>query len=53
MKVAAYVRVSSRSQKFDSQESEIKKWLKNNDIAAANVVISIPSRHRLERSASC
>lgn len=37
MKIAAYIRVSSRSQKFDSQESEIKKWLRNNDIAAANV----------------
>jgi len=34
MKVAAYVRVSSRHQKTDSQEAEINKWLEGNGIAA-------------------
>lgn len=38
MKVAAYVRVSSRHQKTDSQESEIKKWLEGNGIAADQVL---------------
>jgi len=37
MKVAAYVRVSSRHQKTDSQESGIKKWLEGNGIAADQV----------------
>jgi DNA invertase Pin-like site-specific DNA recombinase len=37
MKVAAYVRVSSRHQKTDSQEAEIKKWLDGNGIAADQV----------------
>ena len=37
MKVAAYVRVSSRHQRTDSQESEIKKWLDGNGIAAKQV----------------
>ncbi len=37
MKVAAYVRVSSRHQKTDSQESEIKKWLDGNGITAKQV----------------
>lgn len=32
MKVAAYVRLSSRHQKTDSQESEIKKWVEGNGI---------------------
>jgi DNA invertase Pin-like site-specific DNA recombinase len=32
MKVAAYVRVSSRHQKTDSQESEIRKWVEGNGI---------------------
>ena len=37
MKVAAYVRVSSRHQKTDSQEAEIKKWLDGNGIPADQV----------------
>jgi DNA invertase Pin-like site-specific DNA recombinase len=37
MTVAAYVRVSSRHQKTDSQEAEIKKWLAGNGIAPAKV----------------
>jgi DNA invertase Pin-like site-specific DNA recombinase len=36
-KIAAYVRVSSRHQKTDSQEAEIAKWLKGNGIAADQV----------------
>lgn len=35
--IAAYVRVSSRQQKTDSQESEIKKWLEGNGIAPEQV----------------
>lgn len=38
MTVAAYVRVSSRHQKTDSQEAEIKKWLEGNGIDPAKVV---------------
>ncbi len=37
MTVAAYVRVSSRHQRTDSQEAEIKKWLAGNGIDPANV----------------
>lgn len=37
MKVAAYVRVSSRHQKTDSQEAEIKKWLDGNGIPGDQV----------------
>jgi len=37
MKVAAYVRVSSRQQRTDSQEAEIKKWLEGNGIPADQV----------------
>jgi DNA invertase Pin-like site-specific DNA recombinase len=37
MKVAAYVRVSSRHQKTDRQEAEIKKWLDGNGIPADQV----------------
>ncbi len=32
MTIAAYVRVSHRTQKTDSQESEIKKWIEGNGI---------------------
>ena len=39
VKVAAYVRVSSRSQKTDSQEAEIKKWLDGHGIAADQVIM--------------
>jgi len=35
--VACYCRVSSRSQKNDSQRSEIRRWLLGNGIAAASV----------------
>jgi DNA invertase Pin-like site-specific DNA recombinase len=35
--VAAYVRVSSRHQKTDSQEAEIKKWAEGNGIDPTNV----------------
>jgi len=37
MTIAAYVRVSSKGQKTDSQESEIKKWLAGNGIDPAKV----------------
>jgi DNA invertase Pin-like site-specific DNA recombinase len=37
MTVACYIRVSSRSQRTDSQEAEIKKWLEGNGIAAEQV----------------
>jgi DNA invertase Pin-like site-specific DNA recombinase len=37
VKVAAYVRVSSRYQKTDSQEAEIKKWLDGNGIPGDQV----------------
>ena len=37
MTIGAYVRVSSRQQKTDAQESEINKWLKGNGIAAEQV----------------
>jgi DNA invertase Pin-like site-specific DNA recombinase len=37
MTIACYVRVSSRHQKTDSQESEIKKWLAGNGIAPGQV----------------
>jgi DNA invertase Pin-like site-specific DNA recombinase len=37
MTVSAYVRVSSRRQKPDSQEAEIKKWLEGNGIAPEKV----------------
>lgn len=37
MKVAVYVRVSSRQQKTDSQEAEIKKWLDGHAIPADQV----------------
>jgi DNA invertase Pin-like site-specific DNA recombinase len=37
MTIACYVRVSSRHQKTDSQESEIKKWLAGNSIAPSQV----------------
>jgi len=36
-KIAAYVRVSSRHQKTDGQEAEIKKWLDGNGIATNQV----------------
>ena len=32
MKIACYCRVSTRQQKTDSQESEIRKWLVGNGI---------------------
>lgn len=38
MTIAAYVRVSTRHQKDDGQRAEIKKWLVNNGIDAAQVV---------------
>ncbi len=37
MKIACYCRVSTRQQKNDSQESEIKKWLTGNGIDDAQV----------------
>jgi DNA invertase Pin-like site-specific DNA recombinase len=37
MTIACYVRVSSRHQKTDSQESEIKKWLAGNGITPGQV----------------
>lgn len=37
MKIACYCRVSTRQQKNDSQEAEIKKWLDGNGIDAAQV----------------
>ncbi|MDP1562146.1 MAG: recombinase family protein [Pirellulaceae bacterium] len=37
MTIACYCRVSTRQQKNDSQEAEIKKWLKNNGIHAAKI----------------
>lgn len=37
MTIAAYVRVSSRHQKTDSQEAEISRWLQNNAIDPAKV----------------
>ena len=37
MKIACYCRVSTRQQKTDSQESEIKKWLEGNGIDLAQV----------------
>lgn len=37
MKIACYCRVSTRHQKLDSQESEIKKWLAAQGIAADKV----------------
>ena len=36
--IACYCRVSTRNQKNDSQESEIKKWLAGNGIDAAQVM---------------
>jgi DNA invertase Pin-like site-specific DNA recombinase len=38
MTVAVYVRVSSRHQKTDSQEAEIKKWLTGNGLDPEKVV---------------
>lgn len=59
MKVAAYVRVSSRHQKTDSQEAEIKKWLDGNGIAADQVewyrdkesgkTLDRPAFHKLQK----
>ncbi len=37
MKIACYCRVSTRQQKNDSQESEIKKWLEGNGINPSQV----------------
>ena len=37
MKIACYCRVSTRGQKNDSQQSEIKKWLAGNGIDSVNV----------------
>jgi DNA invertase Pin-like site-specific DNA recombinase len=37
MTIACYCRVSTRQQKNDSQEAEIKKWLKGNRIALSKV----------------
>jgi DNA invertase Pin-like site-specific DNA recombinase len=37
MKIACYCRVSTRHQKNDSQESEIRKWLNGNGIDPAQV----------------
>jgi DNA invertase Pin-like site-specific DNA recombinase len=37
VKIAAYVRVSSRHQKTDSQEAEINKWLDGNRVATGEV----------------
>jgi DNA invertase Pin-like site-specific DNA recombinase len=37
MKIACYCRVSTRHQKNDSQEAEIRKWLDGNGIAAEQV----------------
>jgi DNA invertase Pin-like site-specific DNA recombinase len=37
MKFAAYCRVSSKNQKTDAQEAEIKKWLAGHRIPAAHV----------------
>jgi hypothetical protein len=37
MSVAVYLRVSSRTQRHDSQEAEIRRWLGGNGIDLASV----------------
>jgi DNA invertase Pin-like site-specific DNA recombinase len=36
-KIACYCRVSTRQQKNDSQEAEIRRWLEGNNIDVAQV----------------